>query len=161
MLNCSPTSALLHRSDELFPPLLDTIPAACSNGDVDTDANPNGANPMTATTTTIPAAARAPRILPDLAQSQQAEIDALRAEIEALRSASASRVTFKVTERKLNPKTDKIGGTDGAISIYGLGQFPVTLYWSQWERLLTQADALRAFAGANAHRLATKTAAKA
>mgnify|MGYP001568292072 CR=1 FL=1 len=44
----------------------------------------------------------------------------------------------------------------GALSIYGLGRFPVTLYAGQWERLLDQADAIRAFMTANASLLATK-----
>ncbi len=44
----------------------------------------------------------------------------------------------------------------GALSIYGLGRFPVTLYSGQWERLLAHADAIRAFMSANASLLATK-----
>jgi len=33
----------------------------------------------------------------------------------------------------------------GAVSIYGLGRFPFTLYRAQWQRVLAEADALRAF----------------
>ena len=44
----------------------------------------------------------------------------------------------------------------GALSIYGLGRFPVTLYAGQWERLLAATDAIRAFMTANASLLATK-----
>lgn len=29
--------------------------------------------------------------------------------------------------------------------MYGLGRFPVTLYYEQWNRLLDSSDALRAF----------------
>jgi len=31
------------------------------------------------------------------------------------------------------------------VSVYGLGRFPVTLYYEQWVRLLDQADSLREF----------------
>jgi hypothetical protein len=34
----------------------------------------------------------------------------------------------------------------GAISVYGLGRFPVTLYVEQWQRLLDFGDAIRRFA---------------
>ena len=44
----------------------------------------------------------------------------------------------------------------GALSVYGLGRFPVTLYAGQWERLLANVDAIRAFMNANAALLATK-----
>lgn len=44
----------------------------------------------------------------------------------------------------------------GALSVYGLGRFPVTLYRGQWERLLSHSDAIRAFIAANATLLATK-----
>jgi hypothetical protein len=33
----------------------------------------------------------------------------------------------------------------GALSVYGLGRFPVTLYREQWEKLLGKADEIRAF----------------
>ncbi len=36
-------------------------------------------------------------------------------------------------------------GAKGGVSVYGLGRFPVTLYYEQWIRLLDQADALRTF----------------
>jgi hypothetical protein len=35
----------------------------------------------------------------------------------------------------------------GAVSVYGLGRFPVTLYYEQWLRLLDNAEELRAFLG--------------
>jgi hypothetical protein len=44
----------------------------------------------------------------------------------------------------------------GALSIYGLGRFPVTLYAGQWERLLAATDQIKAFMAANASLLATK-----
>lgn len=49
-------------------------------------------------------------------------------------------------ERKLTLKVSK----KGAISLYGMGRFPVTLYASQWDKLTAMADDIRAFAAANA-----------
>jgi hypothetical protein len=46
-------------------------------------------------------------------------------------------LTFKVSEK-------------GAISVYGLGRFPVTLYVEQWEKLFPRLDALHAFIKDNA-----------
>lgn len=53
------------------------------------------------------------------------------------------RLTCKVSEK-------------GALSVYGLGRFPVTLYSGQWERLFAARDMIAAFAKANASLLATK-----
>ncbi len=36
-------------------------------------------------------------------------------------------------------------GEKGGVSVYGLGRFPVTLYYEQWIRLLDNAADLRAF----------------
>ncbi len=36
-------------------------------------------------------------------------------------------------------------GEKGGVSVYGLGRFPVTLYYEQWTRLLDAGDKLRAF----------------
>jgi hypothetical protein len=36
-------------------------------------------------------------------------------------------------------------GEKGGVSVYGLGRFPVTLYYEQWIRLLDAAPQLRAF----------------
>ena len=36
-------------------------------------------------------------------------------------------------------------GEKGGVSVYGLGRFPVTLYYEQWTRLLDAGDRLRAF----------------
>ena len=41
----------------------------------------------------------------------------------------------------------------GGISVYGLGRFPVTLYYEQWSRLLDHADELRAFIEENKSKL--------
>lgn len=36
-------------------------------------------------------------------------------------------------------------GEKGGVSVYGLGRFPVTLYYEQWVRLLDAGDKLREF----------------
>jgi hypothetical protein len=36
-------------------------------------------------------------------------------------------------------------GAKGGVSVYGLGRFPVTLYYEQWIRLLDAGEGLRAF----------------
>jgi hypothetical protein len=56
------------------------------------------------------------------------------AELEAVVAAQNKprEITFKIGEK-------------GGISAYGLGRFPVTLYFEQWERLLAAADRLKAF----------------
>lgn len=36
-------------------------------------------------------------------------------------------------------------GEKGGVSVYGLGRFPVTLYYEQWVRLLEASTQLRAF----------------
>ena len=41
----------------------------------------------------------------------------------------------------------------GGVSVYGLGRFPVTLYYEQWVRLLDSADRLRAFLEENKSKL--------
>jgi hypothetical protein len=47
-------------------------------------------------------------------------------------------------------------GEKGGVSVYGLGRFPVTLYYEQWIRLLDAADELRAFLEKNKGRLKLK-----
>jgi hypothetical protein len=46
----------------------------------------------------------------------------------------------------------------GGVSVYGLGRFPVTLYYEQWVRLLDQADQIRTFMEDNKSRLKMKDA---
>jgi hypothetical protein len=41
----------------------------------------------------------------------------------------------------------------GAVSVYGLGRFPVTLYYEQWTRLLEVAGRLREFLDENKSKL--------
>jgi hypothetical protein len=49
-------------------------------------------------------------------------------------------------------------GEKGGVSVYGLGRFPVTLYYEQWVRLLDIAADLRAFLEENKPRLKLKNA---
>lgn len=85
-----------------------------------------------------------------------AEIAQLKAENEALAKAQARgrTISFKVTVAK--PKEDGTMSKGGAISAYGMGKFPVTLYRGQWERLIEAMPELTAFIQANAARLSVK-----
>jgi len=49
-------------------------------------------------------------------------------------------------------------GEKGGVSVYGLGRFPVTLYYEQWNKLLDAAEDLRAFLETNKSRLQPGTA---
>ena len=53
------------------------------------------------------------------------------------------------------PLTLKVSAK-GAVSVYGLGRFPVTLYTSQMERLLDNKEHIQAFIEANASMLTVK-----
>ena len=54
---------------------------------------------------------------------------------------------------KQNVKLEFKVGDKGGVSVYGLGRFPVTLYYEQWNKLLDAAEDLRAFLEANKNRL--------
>jgi hypothetical protein len=47
-------------------------------------------------------------------------------------------------------------GEKGGVSVYGLGRFPVTLYYEQWIRLLDRSEDLRSFLEENKSRLKLK-----
>lgn len=72
----------------------------------------------------------------------KAELERLRAENAALKGGAA-KPKLKVSEK-------------GAVSIYGMGRFPVTLYKEQWLRLLDMADEIREFIKANDSQLKRK-----
>ena len=44
-------------------------------------------------------------------------------------------------------------GEKGGVSVYGLGRFPVTLYYEQWNKLLDAGPDLKAFMESNKSRL--------
>jgi hypothetical protein len=47
-------------------------------------------------------------------------------------------------------------GEKGGVSVYGLGRFPVTLYYEQWNRLLDATEKLREFLEENKSKLKLK-----
>jgi hypothetical protein len=47
-------------------------------------------------------------------------------------------------------------GEKGGVSVYGLGRFPVTLYYEQWIRLLDAGERLREFLESNKSKLKLK-----
>jgi hypothetical protein len=59
-------------------------------------------------------------------QEMQAEWERLRAENAQLKNKDKGGLTLKVSEK-------------GAVSLYGMGRFPVTLYKEQWLRILGNA----------------------
>jgi len=73
----------------------------------------------------------------------KAELERLKAENEALKQKKTRAAFLKVSEK-------------GAVSVYGLGRFPVTLYKEQWARLLDMGDEIRAFIKENEPKLKAK-----
>ena len=73
----------------------------------------------------------------------KAEIERLRAENEALKKPVRGQLSLRVSAK-------------GALSVYGLGRFPVTLYREQWEKLLAMTDQIRQFIQDNTHLLKKK-----
>jgi hypothetical protein len=91
-------------------------------------------------------------VLPNLQQQLDAALALVAKQQELLAAATKPRkISMKVTAKREDGT-----GTDGALSIYGLGRWPTTLYRSQWERLLAEAPAIHAFIEANSDLLVTK-----
>lgn len=78
-----------------------------------------------------------------MTEDLQSELERLRAENERLKKGGRGKLAMKVSEK-------------GALSVYGMGRFPVTLYKEQWLRLLTMADEIKAFIEANEASLKSK-----
>ncbi|MGB6486451.1 MAG: hypothetical protein WBE91_06165 [Steroidobacteraceae bacterium] len=78
-----------------------------------------------------------------MTEDLQSELERLRAENESLKKAGRGKLAMKVSEK-------------GALSVYGMGRFPVTLYKEQWLRLLTMAEEIKAFIAANDASLKSK-----
>jgi hypothetical protein len=76
-------------------------------------------------------------------EEMQAEIERLKAENEALKTPTRGQISLKVSEK-------------GAVSVYGLGRFPVTLYKEQWAKLLATGEQIKKFIEENDHRLKKK-----
>jgi hypothetical protein len=73
----------------------------------------------------------------------QDQIAALTAQNAALAATVKAKISLKVSEK-------------GALSVYGMGRFPVTLYAGQWTTLLDMSGQIREFIKANSAKLATK-----
>ena len=73
--------------------------------------------------------------------------DELKAKVADLEKQVQGRkrgnIDFKVSEK-------------GGVSVYGLGRFPVTLYYEQWIRLLDYAEQIKAFMEENKSQLKMK-----
>jgi hypothetical protein len=66
----------------------------------------------------------------------KAELERLRNENAALKKGATTGIRMKVSEK-------------GAVSIYGMGRFPVTLYKEQWLKLLDMSAEIRNFIAEN------------
>ena len=77
-----------------------------------------------------------------MAEPTYEELKAKLAELETKQQRTGS-MSFKVSDK-------------GGVSVYGLGRFPVTLYYEQWMRLLEKADDLRGFLQENKEKLKLK-----
>jgi hypothetical protein len=73
----------------------------------------------------------------------KAELERLRSENASLKKGAATGIRMKVSEK-------------GALSIYGMGRFPVTLYKEQWLKLLDMSPEIRNFIAENEAQLKTK-----
>ncbi len=67
-----------------------------------------------------------------MAEPTYEELKAKLAELEKGGARRTGTLEFRVCEK-------------GGVSVYGLGRFPVTLYYEQWIRLLETAPQLRTF----------------
>jgi hypothetical protein len=73
----------------------------------------------------------------------RAELERLRAENAQLKNKKRDGLSLKVSDK-------------GAVSLYGLGRFPVTLYKEQWLRVLASAPQIEAFIQENDSKLKAK-----
>ena len=79
-----------------------------------------------------------------MAEPTYEELKARLAELEKQGTGKRTgNLEFRVSEK-------------GGVSVYGLGCFPVTLYYEQWNRLLDSADKLREFLEENKSKLKLK-----
>jgi hypothetical protein len=78
-----------------------------------------------------------------MAEPTYEELKARLAELEKQGPKRTGSMEFRVSEK-------------GGVSVYGLGRFPVTLYYEQWTRLLESADKLRQFLEDNKSKLKLK-----
>jgi hypothetical protein len=72
----------------------------------------------------------------------------LKARLEELEKQVDTKKRSGVMEFRVSEK--------GGVSVYGLGRFPVTLYYEQWTRLLDATEDLRKFLEENKSKLKLK-----
>jgi hypothetical protein len=77
----------------------------------------------------------------------KAELERLKAENEQLKKSKTGH-----SNRDLYCKISE----KGALSVYGLGRFPVTLYKEQWKKLLDKNEMILHFIEENNHSLKSK-----
>lgn len=78
--------------------------------------------------------------------------EALRQELERLKAENEALKTKAGTSKGLSLRVSQ----KGALSVYGLGRFPVTLYKEQWLRLLEITDDIRKFMDEHSNKLKTR-----
>lgn len=78
--------------------------------------------------------------------------DMSQADLIAKIEAQAAALAIANKPRKLTLKVSE----KGAVSCYGMGRFPVTLYAGQWSRLIAAGDEIASFIEANQASLAVK-----
>lgn len=79
-------------------------------------------------------------------ETLRAQLQAAQAQIVSLKSDAQRKLTCKVSEK-------------GAVSVYGLGKWPVTLYKSQWDAFIPyiKSGAVERFLEANNADLSVKS----
>lgn len=81
------------------------------------------------------------------------EIDANLAELARLRAENES---LKIAFAKRQQTLTCIVSPKGALSVYGMGRFPVTLYADQWVKVLNASDSIKEFLVANQDKFVSK-----
>lgn len=71
--------------------------------------------------------------------------------------ARLAELEKQVSTKRTGPLEFRVSEKSG-VSVYGLGRFPVTLYFEQWTRLLERAADLQEFMEANKTKLKMKEA---
>ena len=85
--------------------------------------------------------------------------------VEAMAEETREELLARIAELEKQSGSRKKGslefrvGEKGGVSVYGLGRFPVTLYYEQWIRLLDVGGDLRKFLEENKGKLKLKDAA--
>ena len=70
--------------------------------------------------------------------------------------AAAKEENAELKAKKVKPFTMKVSEKTGALCVYGLQRFPVTLYANQWQRIFEHVPAMKEFIADNVAILKTK-----